>query len=106
MANDVATHSSPPWTRRARVPSSRSGIRPGARSGTGRPGRYRAGLPCEPGRRFCQDLALLTQLAVLTAQTGHLSPLRLRKPIIAAASTTFGLAHPIPDRLRRWLELA
>ena len=48
----------------------------------------------------------VTQLAVLTAQTGQLGPLRLRKPIIAAASITFGLAHPIPDRLRRWLELA
>src|ERR1700730_13632778 len=58
----------------------------------GRPGWDHRGLPCEPGRCLCQDIALLAQLPVLTPQTG---------PLLA-----LGAANPVPDRRGSRFELA
>src|SRR6516162_4981926 len=71
----------------------------------GRPGRDHRGLPCEPGRCLCQDIVLLAQLPVLTAQTGQLLTLGAGRAVLSAAFITIGLSHPVPDRLGGRFEL-
>src|SRR4051795_5719736 len=111
-ADDDARRSSRPLTRRARVPSRRSGSRPGSRSSTGRSGRNHAGLAGKPGRRSRENVALQAQLLVLPpqpaqfltfgrAQAGISSRLGLPAPVLQ-----IGLDHPIADRLGRGFEFA
>jgi hypothetical protein len=50
----------------------------------GRPGWDHRGLPCEPGRCLCQDIALLAQLPVLTPQTGQLLALGAGRAVLSA----------------------
>src|SRR3984893_1365751 len=72
----------------------------------GRPGWDHRGLPCEPGRCLCQDIALLAQLPVLTPQTGQLLALGAGRALLSAAFIAIGLSHPVPDRLGGRFELA
>src|SRR6516162_9756063 len=72
----------------------------------GRPGWDHRGLPCEPGRCLCQDIALLAQLPVLTPQTGQLLTLGAGRAVLSAAVIAIGLSHPVPDRLGGRFELA
>src|SRR6266850_3364077 len=71
----------------------------------GRPGWDHRGLPCEPGRCLCQDIALLAQLPVLTPQTGQLLALSAGRAVLSAPFITIGLSHPVPDRLGGRFEL-
>src|SRR6202040_57746 len=72
----------------------------------GRPGWDHRGLPCEPGRCLCQDIALLAQLPVLTPQTGQLLALGAGRAVLSAAFVAIGLTNPVPDRLGGRFELA
>src|ERR1700731_3774268 len=72
----------------------------------GRPGWDHRGLPCEPGRCLCQDIALLAQLPVLTPQTGQLLALGAGRAVLSAAFVAIGLPNPVPDRLGGRFELA
>src|ERR1700736_2391651 len=72
----------------------------------GRPGWDHRGLPCDPGRCLCQDIALLAQLPVLTPQTGQLLALGAGRALLSAAFIAIGLSHPVPDRLGGRFELA
>src|SRR5437016_12618862 len=72
----------------------------------GRPGWDHRGLPCEPGRCLCQDIALLAQLPVLTPQTGQLLALGAGRAVRSAAFVAIGLTNPVPDRLGCRFELA
>src|SRR3954469_6665329 len=71
----------------------------------GRPGRDHRGLPCEPGCRLCQDVALLAQLPVLTPQTRQFLALSAGRAVLSAAFIAIGLTNPVPDRLGGRLEL-
>src|SRR3974377_1162391 len=62
--------------------------------------------PAKPGRCLCQDIALLTQLPVLTPQTGQLLALGAGRAVLSAAFIAIGPSHPIPDRLGGRFELA
>ena len=53
----------------------------------------RIGLPCEPGRGFCQDLALELELPVLPAQLAELLALDAGQHVLALA-----LRRPRPGR--------
>ena len=53
------------------------------------------GLPCEPGRYLCQDIALLAQLRVLTPQTGQLLALGAGRSVLSAAFIAIGLSHQL-----------
>ena len=70
------------------------------------PAGDRAGLPGEPGRRFCQDLALELDLADLAAEPGELLPLGRRQAIRPVAGVTRGLRDPVADGLGGRAELA
>src|SRR6266478_5474714 len=72
----------------------------------GRPGWDHRGLPCEPGRCLCQDIALLAQLPVLSPQTGQLLALDAGRAVRSAAFIAIGLTNPVPDRLGSRFELA
>src|ERR1700761_3492849 len=72
----------------------------------GRPGWDHCGLPCEPGRCLCQDIALLPQLPVLTAQARQFLALGTRRSVLSLACIAIGLTNPVPDRLCSRLELA
>src|ERR1700730_12058638 len=72
----------------------------------GRPGWDHRGLPCEPGRCLCQDIALLAQLPVLTPQTGQLLALGAGRAVLSAAFVAIGLSYPVPDRLGSRFDLA
>src|SRR6266478_2143574 len=72
----------------------------------GRPGWDHRGLPCEPGRCLCQDIALLTQSPVLTPQTGQLLALGTGRAVLSAAFIASGLTNPVPDRLGGRFKLA
>ena len=79
--------------------------RPGGRSRTRTPAGRRSGLLSEPGRGFFQDLLLLAKHAHLAAETSELLLLLCRQAVRAGAFIPLGLPNPVPDRLRRWLEL-
>src|SRR6476619_5397398 len=64
----------------------------------------RVGLPCEPGRGFCQDLALELELAVLTAQLAQPLALSTAEHIVAHASVSLRLGSPATNSLRRALK--
>src|SRR5678815_1598116 len=66
----------------------------------------RVGLPCEPGRGFCQDLALELELSVLPAQLSELLALDTAQHVFTLALVRVGLGHPVADGLGRALELA
>ena len=59
----------------------------------------------DPGRGYCQNLAFLAQLAVLTPQPSQLLALGTGQAVMRAALVTVGLADPVADRLGGWLEL-
>src|SRR5713226_3071370 len=65
----------------------------------------RVGLPREPGRGLCQDLALKLHLAQLAAKLRQLLALCARQQITALAAVGVGSRDPVADRLRRGLEL-
>src|SRR5712691_13364217 len=67
--------------------------------------RGRLRLLREPGRGFFQDLPLFTQRTVLATQLAEFLPLFGRETIRALAVVEIRLADPVPDRLRRGLEL-
>ena len=60
--------------------------------------RDHRGLPCEPGRCLCQDIALLAPLPVLTPQTGQLLALGAGRAVRSAVVIAIGLTNPVPDR--------
>src|SRR6478735_6776723 len=62
-------------------------------------------LPCEPGRGFCQDLALELELAHLTAQLAQLLALGAADSVCALAFVAIGLCQPVADGLCTRLEL-
>src|SRR2546425_838660 len=67
--------------------------------------RARLRLLREPGRGFFQDLPLFTERPVLASQPDQLLTLLGRQAVSALAVIQVGLADPVPDRLRRGLEL-
>src|SRR5229473_871159 len=78
---------------------------PGAPLRTRRLLGRRVGLPREPGRGLCQDLALKLHLAQLAAKLAQLLALCARQQLTALAAVGVGSRHPVADRLRRGLEL-
>ena len=48
---------------------------------------HRVGLPSEPGRGFCKDLPLLSQLPILAAQSSDLLPLLVIRPSLRRPSS-------------------
>ncbi len=78
---------------------------PGAPSRMRRPGRHRIGLPSEPGRGFCQDLALHPQPAVVTPQLRQLLALDRAQAVLPLPRVQIGLLHPAQHRVRRDPEL-
>ena len=75
--------------------------------------RYGAGLPCEPGRRSREDVALQAQLLVLAPEAHEFVALGGRQDIVsggrlrlAATFPSIGLGNPISDGLAGRLELA
>ena len=79
---------------------------PGSPSRPRRPGGDRVGLPCEPGRCFCQDLSLKTELLILTPQAHQFLSLSGCGAVVALAGIDLGLLNPIADRLLGGFELA
>jgi hypothetical protein len=69
------------------------------------PRRRRAGLLSEPGRGFCQYLALFAQDAVLAPQAMEFLALAGRQTVAAHAFIDFGLLDPLTDALDRRFEL-
>jgi hypothetical protein len=67
--------------------------------------RFRIGLPCEPGRGLCQDLALGLQLLILTAQLHQLFALGAAKYVFPRALVRVGPREPVADRLLRGFKL-
>ncbi len=71
--------------------------------------RRSAGKPstgCLSGRlTLCQDIALLAGAGVLAPKLGQLLALNAGRTIMPPAFVAVRLAHPVPDRLRRRLEL-
>src|SRR5882762_3925453 len=68
--------------------------------------RRRRGLLSEPGRGFCQYLALFAQHAVLTPQPGEFLTLGGGQAIAAQTLIECGLFDPFPNGVGRGLELA
>jgi len=66
---------------------------------------FRAGLPSEPGRRFCQYLPIKLQLAILSPQLPQLLSLVRRKPIFPKTVISVGLTNPRPYGHRRRTKL-
>ena len=54
-------------------------------------------LPSEPGRGFCQYLAPLAQLTILTPQPPQLLVLATGQAAISAAGVSIGLVDPIAE---------
>src|SRR5208283_3188983 len=70
------------------------------------PRRRRTGLLSEPGRGFCQDLALFTEDPVLAAQAVEFLALAGAQAIAAQTFIQCGLLDPLADRIGGWFELA
>ena len=62
---------------------------------------FRAGLPCEPGRRFYQDFPIELELAILSPQLSQLFSLVRRQTIFPKTLISIGLSDPRPNRHRR-----
>ena len=101
----LATRSTRWWRPPAAGTSWRRDRRPGWLSRTRRPGRDRAGCLREPGRGFCQYLALLAQPAVLVPEPPQLLALGTGQAVMSATLVPVGLADPVADRLSGWLKL-
>src|SRR5437867_817913 len=67
--------------------------------------RGRLGLLREPGRGFPKKLPLFAEGTVLATQPHQLLAFLGRQTVGAVAFVEIGLADPVPDRLRRRLEL-
>src|SRR5487761_2131728 len=74
-----------------------------------RPGRHRSGLSSEPGRGSRENVALLTQLFVLTPQPDQFVAFIRRDTFILffpVAVSPVRDDHPVTDRLRGRFELS
>ena len=100
-----ATRSTRWWRPPAAGTSWRRDTWPGWLPRTRRPGRDRAGCLREPVRGFCQYLAFLAQLTVLTPQPSQLLALTTGQVVMSATLVPVGLADPVADRLSGWLKL-
>ena len=69
-------------------------LTPVDRSRTGIPPRDRSALPCEPGRRLCQDVPLHLHPAKLTLQLAHFLAFDRDQAVLAKAIVPVGLLHP------------
>ena len=78
---------------------------PGSSSQTRTLASLRVGLLSEPGRGFLQDFPFLAQHPVLTPQPHQPLPLLRGQPVGAPSLVQVRLSQPVPDRLRRRLEL-
>ena len=70
------------------------------------PARTRLPPRIRSGASFCQDIALLAQLVVLTAEPAQFLALGRGQTLTTNATITTGLTYPVPDRLRGRLELS
>lgn len=70
-----------------------------------RPRRHRVALS-KPGRGLCQDISLLSKLAILPAKAAKLLALLAGYTVIATAAITVGLLDPAMDRRSARFELA
>jgi len=62
---------------------------------------FRAGLPCEPGRRFYQDLPIELELPIFPPQLSQLFLFVCRQPVFPKTFISVRLSHPCPNRHRR-----
>ena len=70
-----------------------------------RPGRHRSGLSREPGRRSRENVALQTQMFVLTPETDQFVAFIGRDNLVLflpVAVPPVGDADSVTDRLGRW----
>src|SRR5690625_7767499 len=66
---------------------------------------YRPGLPSKPGRRLCQNIALLLQAPILFAKSTQFLFFGTAQTIMAMTRVYVRLSNPITDRLFGWVKL-
>lgn len=105
LAGARATRTSHSWILPEAEPSSLPETRPGSRSSAQTRLAFRAGLLCEPGRGFSQELALLLEPSILTPKCSELRPLLCGQAVMATPVVDISLLGPVRDRLRTRLVL-
>src|SRR5690625_6482416 len=66
---------------------------------------YRPGLPSKPGRRLCQNIALLLQAPILFAKSTQFLFFLTAQTIMAMTGVNVRLSNPIAERLFGWFKI-